>query len=41
MCCSLLRMEMEVEGSLLDEAKKVDASIMKEYGEGREVGYEV
>ena len=41
MCCALLRMGVDVEDSLLDEAKKVDASIMKEYGEGREVGYEV
>jgi hypothetical protein len=39
MCCALLRMEVEVEDSLLDEAKKVDASIMKQYGEGRELGY--
>ena len=41
MCCALLRMEVDVEDSLLDEAKKVDASIMKQYGEGRELGYEV
>lgn len=41
MCCALLRMEVEVKDSLLDEAKEVDASIMKQYGEGRELGYEI
>jgi len=41
MCCALLRMEVDVEDSLLDEAKKVDASIMKQYGESSELRYEV
>lgn len=41
MCCALLRMEVEVEDALLEEAKEVDASIMKRYGEGRDLGYEI
>jgi len=41
MCCALLRMEIDVEDSLLAEAKEVDASIMKQYGEGRDLCYEV
>ncbi|RJR33096.1 MAG: hypothetical protein C4576_28600 [Desulfobacteraceae bacterium] len=41
MCCAMLRMELEVEDRLIEEAKAVDASIAKKYGEGRELGYEV
>lgn len=41
MCCALLRMEVEVEDSLLEEAKAVDALIMRRYGEGKEMAYEV